>query len=179
MDTNITAPQHLPADFQLVRTGGAGGKVIRLLQWANGDGFADYEHVRLYLGPGLHSGAGWGSFFEEQPGGAVIADHQLDGDGLFWSTGRITLTHEQRVKICAAARKYAAAKTGYSDLDYAALAAKRLNIPAPGLDAYIRATGHMICSQAICRCYWDGDAPLYDDWTGDETPADLYNRITR
>jgi hypothetical protein len=100
-------------DFQLVKMGGQGGEIIRLLQWANGDGFADFEHVRLFLA--LTKQPNMGLFFEAQPGGAVLAEHPIDeaNGATFWSTGRIKLTGEQRTGICAAAQHYAALKVGY------------------------------------------------------------------
>jgi hypothetical protein len=164
-------------DFQLVKMGGRPGEIIRLLQWANGDGFADFEHVRIFLA--LTKQPGMGLFFEAQPGGAVLHEHSIDvgNGGTFWSTGRIRLTADQRAGICAAAQHYAALKVGYSSADYAALVAARLNIPVPGLEDYIADSGHMICSQAVARCYWDGGHPLFDRWTGDTTPGDLWKLL--
>ncbi len=176
--------QHLPGDFQLCSMGGQTGRIIRALQWLNGDGFHDYEHARLCIGTtalvngkATKAAPGNGWFVEAMPDGAVLAEHPLDGDGLFWSSGLIPLTPAQRTAIVHAALGYAYAHIGYSYLDYASLAARRLHIPAPHLRAYIASTGHMICSQLVARCYLDGGAPLFDCWTGDVTPGDLYELL--
>jgi hypothetical protein len=159
--------EHLPGDLQLARMGAPGGPVIRWLQRLNGDGFADYEHVRVYLGHG--------EFAEAQPGGAVIAAHlPLNWDGVYWDSGLWGLTQAQRDGTVMAARGYVQRGVGYSWLDYAALASRRLHIPAPGLEEYIRSTGHMQCAQFASRCRYDGGAPMWDGWTGNNTPGDIW-----
>jgi hypothetical protein len=64
---------------------------------------------------------------------------------------------------------------GYSFLDYSAIAAHALHIPAPGLRHYIETTRHMICSQLVDRCGQDAGVQLFDDkrWNGYVTPLDL------
>lgn len=174
-------PQHKAGDFQLAHSGGNVGKVIRFLQFLNGDGFGDYEHVRLYLGPDFKHPRlalpGYGWFAEAQPGGAVIAEHKLEGPGLLWSSGYINPTDAQRQGICTRAVEYVKLGTGYSYLDYAYLVASRLHIPVPGMRSYIASTGHMICSQFLTACYAAGGCPLYDTWTGNVTPGDLYQLL--
>jgi hypothetical protein len=66
----------------------------------------------------------------------------------------------------------------YSFLDYGALAAHRLHIPAPGLRDFIADNGHMICSQMADEFYLRLGAHIFTDgrWAGDVTPAGLYQR---
>ena len=156
---------HLPGDIQLSRIASPGGPVIRVLQWANGTGFDNFEHARVYVGDGL--------FAEAMPGGAVIRAHDLDGDGTEWDSGLYDLTDQQRAGTVAAAHGYVAAHVGYSDLDYGSLVLHRLHIRPAWVVRYVQSTGHMICSQFAARCRYDGGAPFWDEWTGDCTPGDI------
>lgn len=161
-----------PADFVLVHIPGQGGTVIQVLQYLDGTGFSDYEHVALYAG-----------------GGTVIemASHGIQSASLSkydrvphrWSSGIIPLTIDERAAIVQAANIYLSRNIGYSWEDYGALAARHLHIPVPGLREYIANTGHMICSQLIAACYSDGGHPLYDRWTGYTTPGDLNQLLDR
>jgi uncharacterized protein YycO len=154
------------ADFILVHIPGQGGKIIQMLQFLDGTGYSDYEHVALYIGGGV---------VIEMASGGIQADKvaKYDDRPHRWSTGKIPLSNQQRNGIVSAGQEYLAAGTGYSWEDYAALALRHFHIPAPGLQKYIASTGHMICSQLIAACYRDGGAPLYDRWTGYVTPGDL------
>lgn len=158
--------------------GGAGGRVIRWLQRFNGDGFADYEHVRVLKEV---RGRNLGLFFEAQPGGAVFAEHELDGEGRFWSTGILKPTVAQRGRMVEAMERYGPHDgkpgVGYSWADYAALALRRLGFTAPLLRKFIETVKHMICSQAGARIWWDGGFPLFDRWTGYTTPGDIYQLL--
>ncbi|WP_354641346.1 hypothetical protein [Kitasatospora camelliae] len=157
----------LPGDFAVVRMDGHVGRLIRIGQWLNGDGFADYEHAYLHVGDGL--------LVEAQPGGAELrplstyADHRP-----LWSTGRFDLTDRQRSDIVAAARGHLG--TPYSYLDYLALAVHRFHLPfSPLLKSYVADSRHMICSQLVDQCYLDAGVHLFRDgrWPGYVTPADL------
>ena len=151
-------------DFELVHMSGKVGSVIRVLQFLNGDGFRDYEHARLYVGNGKCLDAG--------PSGAKLGDlHQYDNVSHVWSTGVIPLTADQRFAIAVEGRKLVG--TRYSFADYGSLAAKRLHIWVPGLDAYVASSKHMICSQAVAYAYMMGGYPLYSTFTGNVTPGDL------
>jgi len=155
-----------PGDFGLVHMGGDAGKLIRLGQWLNGSGFADYEHAFVYVGKDF---AGRDLIVEAEPSGAHrTALHYSD---ILWSSGIINPTTDQRTDIVHAALSYVG--VGYSWVDYFSLAARRLHIPAPHLKAYVASSGHMICSQLVARCYSDAGCPLYDRWTGYVTPGDL------
>jgi hypothetical protein len=160
--------EHLAGDFRLIEIEGHAGMAIRLGQWLNGDGFANYEHAQVFLG------GNW--FLDAQPGGAMVHRHDDLGKGM-WSSGIIPLTAKQRVDITTAA--YGHIGTPYSFLDYASLAALRFRIPAPHLRDYIKSTGHQICSQLVDQCYVDAGVHLFNDqrWPGDVTPGDLYKLL--
>ncbi len=159
-------PDPQPADFILVHMKGLGGRLIQALEFLDGTGFDDYEHVALYIGNGvviqmLNRGISVGkvSDYDDVP-------HR-------WSSGRIDLNADERFNIVTAGRKYLSQNIGYSWADYGALVLRHFRIPAPHLRRYIESTGHMICSQLIAACYRDGGHPLYSYWTGYVTPGDL------
>ncbi|WTU05181.1 hypothetical protein OHV05_16070 [Kitasatospora sp. NBC_00070] len=147
--------------------GGRGGRLIRIGQWLNGDGFADWEHAFVHVGNG--------ELVEAQPGGAELRPLSVyDGRPIRWSSGRIPLTDDQRRAVVAAARRYIG--TPYSAADYFALAAHRFHLPVGLLiGKYVADSGHMICSQLVDQCYWDAGVHLFADgrWPGYVTPADL------
>ena len=157
----------LPGDFAVVRMDGGVGRLIRIGQWLNGDGFADYEHAFVYLGGG--------QLVEAQPGGAELRPLSVyDGRPALWSTGRYALTDTQRAAIVAAARGYIGVP--YSAADYVALAAHRFHLPVgPLIKGYVASSRHMICSQLVDQCYLDAGVHLFSDgrWPGYVTPADL------
>ena len=148
------------------------GGLIRLGQWANGDGFGQYEHAAIYCGAN--------TVIEAQSGGVKRASYdryqRLD---TLWSTGTIDLTDKQRDDIVFAAVDYLG--TPYSWPDYWALAAKRLHLGplVPGLKDYVASTKHMICSQLVDQCYEDAGVHLFNDgrWPGYVTPGSLRNRL--
>lgn len=157
-----------PGDFAAVQTAGDTGALIRLGEALNGDGFGDYEHALIYTGGG--------EIVEAEPGGARRRARGVQ-PGDLWSTGLWNLSGDTREMICEAAVAYIG--TPYGWLDYAALAARRLHIPAPGLRAYIASTGHMICSQLVDQCWADAGVHLFSDgrWPGYVTPGALANLI--
>jgi hypothetical protein len=198
----MTVPR--PGDFAVVSAGGYAGRLVQFGEWLNGAGTFDiYQHAFIYVGPrpakpepanGIwmktepigQSGesaeaferrlarprAGEEAVIQAEPAGADWAALTPHAKTL-WSTGKIPLTDDQRDAIVKAAIGYVG--TPYSFLDYAALAAHRLHIPAPHLKTYIASTRHQICSQLVDQCYADADVHLFDDgrWPGYVTPADL------
>lgn len=174
-EKDMAARKHQPGDIQLVRMGGTGGRVIRVLQFVYDGEWADYEHARLLVEV---TGPNEGLFFEAQPGGAVLAKHELDGDGRFWSSGILKPKPTQRAGMTMIARMYAEEKVPYSWVDYAALAARRLGLKsAPVIRDYVKSTGHMICSQAVARIWFEAGCPLFDRWTGYVSPSDIYKLL--
>lgn len=165
----MTGP--LRGDFACVSIGGAGGVLVGLGERLCGDAFSQYQHAFVYVG--LKPGQ---DIVQAEPAGAALAP--LGGYGhIVWSTGRIALSAAQRERIVDAAIGYAG--TPYSWLDYAAIALRRLHVPAPGLRAYIASTKHQICSQLVDQCYADAGVHLFADgrWPGYVTPADLAGLI--
>lgn len=155
----------LPGDFGLTSISGDVGRLIRVGQWLNGDGYANFEHAFIYMGGGL--------IMEAEPGGARIRPlSEYPAYTVKWSAGHFSLTPAQRNVIVTRARKFDG--TPYSVLDYFALALHRLHIPAPGLRSYIRTSKHVICSQLVDICYQAAGVQLFTDrWPGDVTPGDL------
>lgn len=156
----------LPGDFGLCRISGPVGILIRVGQWLNGSGFADYEHAFIYTGAGR--------IIEAAPGGALETDLAEYADRpIVWSTDRLPLTGEQRTTIVAAARSYIGVP--YSFADYLSVALARFHLRLPFVRRYVASTGHMICSQLVDQCYQDAGVHLFADgrWPGDVTPADL------
>ncbi len=163
-----TADQIQPGDFAAVVMHGPAGLAVRIGEWANGNGFGNYEHALIAIGGG--------QIVQAMPDGATCIRRGVElGD--LWSTGIINPTSAQRLAIVAAARSYVG--VGYSSLDYLALAAHRLHLPTPVLRHFIASTHHMICSQLVDQCYFDAGVHLFDDgrWPGYVTPADLAGLI--
>lgn len=148
----------------LVKIRGPWGLVIRILQWLNGDGFADIEHAMVYVGDGQAVGA--------FPGGArtdTLASYIDSGYEIEW----IVCPPEYGEAVARWAKSFRGIR--YSFLDYGALALHRFHIPAPGLKSYIRSSGHMICSQLADRAANLGGWHLFTDgrWDGYVTPGAL------
>lgn len=151
-----------PGDFGLVRMSGLTRWAIRLGQWLNGDGFADYQHAFLVLDDE--------SLIEAEPGGARIRPLSEYSDAVYsdWP-----LTEEQRAAIVAAGRELEGIP--YSVLDYLSLALVRLHIRPRWVTRYVASTGHLICSQLVDHAYLMAGVHLFTDgrFEGDVTPADL------
>lgn len=162
-----TTPQ--PGDFGLTHVRGESGRLIRLGQWLNGDGFADYEHAFIVVNND--------TVVEAEPGGARLAPlSEYDPTGVVFSSWN--LTDGERARIVAAAMFKVG--TPYSALDYFALAARRFHLPLPGLRRYVQSSGHEICSQLVDDVYRTAGVPLFTDgrWPGYVTPAALAQVLT-
>lgn len=150
-------------DIGLTQIGGITGKLIRLGQWLNGDGFADYEHAFVYVGAGL--------VVEAQPGGAILAPlSKYDASRIVWHSA----PENERGLIHLAAVDMLG--TPYSFLDYFAIGAVRLRLPSKRLRAYVASTRHLICSQLADEAYRRAGVELFSDGrpTGQVTPGALY-----
>lgn len=154
----------------LTQVGGDVGKAIRIGQFLNGEGFQRWEHAFVLLPENL--------ILEAEPGGAVI--RKLHYGDVYWCTGIYAAAANVRNASPVLLAQEAEGLKGvpYSFLDYAALSAHRLHIPAPHLRKFIADTGHMICSQLADEYYARLGAKIFTDdrWNGDVTPASLYNR---
>jgi len=154
-------------DFGLVTISGRGGKLIRLGQWLNGDGYADYEHAFVYIGNG--------EIVEAEPRGATRTNFHYNPSAVLWSSGHFSLNEPDRAAIRSAAIGYVG--TPYSAADYFAIAAHTLHLPhGPALKSYVASSKRMICSQLVDQCYQDAGVHLFNDgrWPGYVTPGDLY-----
>jgi hypothetical protein len=165
----------LPGDFAAVRLHGDTGKLIRLGEELNGDGFGDWEHAIFYAGEKNDL------ILEAEPGGARLVPFHYEAADVLWSSDSpaLDLTEAQRAMARRVAGKYRG--TPYSFLDYAALAAHRLHIWAPGLKHFVGTSKHMICSQLADQCRLDMGSHLFSDgrWPGYVTPLDLANLINQ
>lgn len=151
-------------DFGLITGRDPVGRLIRLGEWVNGDGFSLFSHAIVLLDDN--------TILEAEPGGARIrpVTEYPVGD-VTWSDWPLTDAERSLVVI----RARSLLDTPYSFLDYAALATHRLHIPAPGLHSYIASTHHMICSQLVDEAYKRAGLAMFADgrWPQDVTPADL------
>jgi hypothetical protein len=161
----------LPGDIGLTSISGWAGRGIRVGQWLVGDGFSRYEHAFVYVGSQ--------KIIEAEPGGALLSDlKRYDPSRVMW----LRCPQQYRLDVTRAALGYGPDPAtgrkgvGYSWLDYAAIGERRFHVPTPGLEAYIRSSGHMICSQLADRSAMDGGWHLFEDgrWEGDVTPGDLW-----
>lgn len=156
----------------LTQISGNVGKGIKIGQWLNGEGFSRWEHAFVLLPGNL--------ILEAEPGGAVIRPLHYRDANVYWCGGiyATSPTVRNASPIILAETANPLEGIGYSFLDYAALSAHRLHIPAPHLRAYISSTGHEICSQMADEFYLRLGAHIFDDgrWAGDVTPAGLYRR---
>ena len=152
----------LPGDWAVVSTGGDTGKLISIGEWLAGDAFGPWDHAFVCVAPG--------KILQAEPGGSRIDNLGTYGH-IQWHASRLT------GKQYTAIPQLAASMTGipYSALDYFALAAHHLHIPAPHLQAYIADTGHMICSQLVDEFMLRLGVHLFADgrWPGYVMPADL------
>lgn len=160
-----------PGMIGLTTISGNVGTAIEIGQWLNGEGFARWEHAFVVLHDGL--------ILEAEPGGAVIVPMHYRDENVYWCDGIYKLL-TPKMKSPLVLQPVAESLKGvkYSFLDYAALSAHRLHIPAPGLKDFIEDSGHEICSQLADEFYLRLGAHIFTDerWAGDVTPAGLYRR---
>jgi len=154
-------PDPQPGDIGCTQITGNVGLLIRLGQWLNGDGFANYEHAFVYLGRG--------QIIEAEPGGARVTDlAEYDARTIAW----IHCPSTYAGSVADAARQFEHVPYGFAD--YLAIALHRFHIPVPGLKAFANSTRTLICSQlavqAARRGGWD---LLADTPAGYVTPDDL------
>jgi hypothetical protein len=172
-----------PGDLGAVFTGGPVGRTIRILQLLNGDGFRDYEHVRVYLG------GGW--VLQAEAGGATISRNQVV-KGEVWSTGLFPEWAPVTATECMALARAKFEGVPYGWLDYLALTEHRLHVPdlrvwpgydehgqpeRTGLKEFIGQTRTQICSQLGDNFELALGRHLFADgrWPGDVTPGATAN----
>lgn len=168
-----------PGDLGCIHTAGPLGWGIRVAQWLDGNGFRDYEHVRIYLGGG--------QVLQAEAGGTTISGNHVK-QGELWSTGLFPswqpVTAEEAHKIAGQFKG-----VPYDYLDYWALTAHRLHVPDlpvwPGsredegervtLQHFIGDSGHEMCSQLGDDYELRLGRHLFADgrWPGYVTPGDI------
>jgi hypothetical protein len=169
--TDVGLPANIaPGDFAVVSAGGDVGRAIRALQWANGDGYEDYEHALIYIGGPEHL------ILEAAPGGSRIRPMSPRAHAM-WSTGVVDIPDASRARVPFIAPQFE--HIPYSALDYGALTAHRLHVPdlpiwpphgkgvlPVTLRTYIEDGGHLICSQLVDRFELALDVHLFGPGTG-------------
>jgi hypothetical protein len=182
MEKQVFVPSPTPfrpklGDFAVIPISGEVGKLIKIGEWLDGDGFKNYEHAEVYVGNMAKDTAplSLGYTLGAYPGGAMLKPVPVDQSGWLWSSGKIQLTDIQRLAVTMTALRCQGIP--YSAADYFALAGHRLKIPMPGLKEYIASTDQMICSQLVDYCYLKAGVHLFNDgrWPGYVTPEDLAN----
>jgi hypothetical protein len=172
-----------PGDFAVCRIGGIGGIAIDFGEWLNGaKAFSHWDHALIYVDHGY--------CLQAEPGGAQIIDRPvLPGD--LWSTGipSLALSQAQQYMVPAVAETFRG--TGYSWLDYGALAARRLHFPdwpvwpddgkRVTLRKFIGSEHHWMCSALVDHVRARLGSHLFDDgrFEGYVTPYDLGQLIER
>jgi hypothetical protein len=158
-----------PGDWTVVHSTSAVGRLIYDMERLSG-GHGDYEHAAYHC----CEINGVKMISEMMPGGCQHVPLHYPAGSMAWSSGVIVKSDRARELSCAAAHRSGDDHLDYSFLDYAAMAARAWHIPAPGLAAYIRATGHLICSAAVAWWELQGGTKLWPGrWTGYDRPIDL------
>lgn len=158
-----------PGDFAVVPVQGIVGKLIRIGQWLNGNGYRNYEHAYVVVDND--------QIVEAEPGGAILStDNRYTGRSPLYGTSKVVPTNEQRSAVVEAAKGFVG--TPYSFVDYVFLALKRLNIKVPFLTERVIDSKHMICSQLVVEAYRAAGIDLFPGKLSCEvTPGDLANLI--
>lgn len=182
-----------PGDLVVVNTMNQASAAIELIEWISTRKFSQWNHVAVctrvqYAGQSaaqakLHGSLGGVQIWiaEAEPGGAVEVPWHYENVPHVWSTGIIA----NNPKVAEAAIRYTQPGpwgdhgVPYGWPDYAAIAAHRYHIPAPGLKAFIGQTWSMICSQLADQCKLDGGIHLFNDgrWPGYVAPDDIGNLL--
>jgi hypothetical protein len=164
-------------DLMFTTIRGIGGKLIALGEKLN-DKSVTWEIAKKVQHVGMvstdDSGVCHPKIVEAMPGGAieVTPDAAYLGPEFIWI--RPAYRWHQGQNAGVAAWEYI--HTPYSWLDYAAITAHHLHIPAPHLDDYIKTSKHMICSQLVDQALKDAGFHVFTDkrLSQDVTPAALY-----
>lgn len=156
-----------PGTIGLAKIGGALGAAIRTGQGMAGD-LSMWTHAFVVVDEER--------VIEAQPGGARYAslNHYLQPGQAVFLVGWYDITDAQILLLQAKAELLIG--TPYSFLDYLALAANALHIPAYLTRRRVTTSGHMICSQLADYLLGFVGIPLFDDGRlpQDVTPGDLH-----
>lgn len=115
-----------------------------------------------------------GRVLQAEPHGAEIVEWE-PAPGTLISTGvpELALPASTRAKVETLAAEYKG--TPYSWTDYLQIAAHRMGLDTSRLQAEIKTSGHMMCSQLVDRFQLALGVHLFNDdrWEGDVMPIDL------
>jgi hypothetical protein len=140
------------------------------------DGGAPYQHVYQITGR-LDSGVV--KAVEAMPGGAreVVINGRWTKDYCYVRPNYDSVDQAKAVARTA----LDLIGTPYSYLDYLALFAHHAHLPVPHVDAYIKSSNHMICSQLVDYCLCKAGWHTFDDGRlpQDVTPSALFNVLDR
>lgn len=155
----------------LVSVRGPIGWLVRLGQWLNGDGTANYEHAFMLTASGDGLADAW--IVEAEPGTGVV-EVRLDkyrGRKILW----LECPAEYSFDVVTAALSYRGVE--YSVSDYFAIAAQRMRIrpAARALRWWEGRNHHQICSSMVDAAASRGGWELFRGglWPGYVTPARL------
>lgn len=162
-----------PGDFFCVLTASEMSKLITIGEWLNGDRFARttgkrFAHAGIVVSveyprsPGSRKRLDMPqiSIVEAEPGGVRrCLWHYGPGSIVIWSTG----VAAPRSRTAAVARANHMVGTPYGWLNYPAIGAHRLHIPAELLDWYVDSDRSVICSQVVAMCWEAGGTMLFPD----------------
>lgn len=168
-----------PGDFFLVNTHGDISLGIQAAEFV-ADRFRKSPWTHAGIVTSVNADGTPRTIVEAEPGGTVEVPWHYDGYKVAFSSGQFEdLNARQRDLVVFAARQCATSKIKYAFDDYGALALHALHIQAPGLQEFIKDSGHMICSQEVDYCYQWAAYQLFSDgrWNGDVMPSSLGFRI--
>lgn len=155
--------------FFVAKIPGPAGFWINVGQALAGDG-SRYSHAGIIISAA-------GDVIEAEPGGARPGHLDAYRDVLVCDGPILDLPADEqapaRGRVVSAAHSLIG--TPYSFLDYAALAALHLHLPAGWIRRRVESSGHAICSQLVDLAYEKAGIHLFTDGRlpGDVMPADL------
>lgn len=153
----------------LVKVEGMVGEAIRVGQWLDGDGFADYEHA-FVLYQRADDIAICTVIEAETNGVRMTSLQEYEGRKVLW----LPCPENLSTAMISAAVTYVGVP--YAFTDYAAIAAHRLRLSISGmLEHVVSHSHHVICSQLAAACADKAGWPLlpWDEWPGLVTPGAL------
>lgn len=166
-----------PGDWFVVNTGTRDTALITAAEKIGdfvrptGYRWTDWDHAGVCTGV---RDDGTIEIVEAEPSGAHLTTWHYEDRPHQWSSGLVAWPDpDAGVRIANTAVDCIGTK--YAWLDYAALTAHDLRIPAPGLRDFIASTHTMICSQYVDYCCLNAGVHLFSDnrWAGYVTPSDL------
>lgn len=166
-----------PGWLGLTKIQGDVGFLIRLGQFLNKFGWKVWKWPALWKLAGREHVFVWTGAFgsadgivEAEPGGAVHVPFHYDMSAVAW-----VRPPSGAVGVDTALAAVGMLGTPYSFADYFALFLLRLHLPSKRLRAYVKSSGHLICSALADRAAMLAGWKLFRDGRaeGDVTPEDI------